>query len=92
MRITVKSAGPAGRLRLITSASAVAVATAISIQPGVVLAEDTATAGGSTETLEEIVVTAERRTVNLQTTNLAESAYINAAWLLLRCRGSSRPQ
>ena len=74
MRITFKSAGPAGRLRLITSASVVAVATAMSIRHGVVLAEDTATAGGSTETLEEIVVTAERRTVNLQTTNLAASS------------------
>ena len=46
----------------------------MSLQPGVALAEDTAAANGSTEALEEIVVTAERRTVNLQTTNLAASS------------------
>src|SRR6266702_3097199 len=74
MRIAIRSVGPGGQVRLITSASALAVVTAMSLQPGVALAADTATANGSTETLEEVVVTAERRTVNLQTTNLAASS------------------
>ena len=74
MRIIIKTADPAGQPRLITSASVVAVVAALSIQPGVALAADTAMANGSTDTLEEIVVTAERRTVNLQTTNLAASS------------------
>ena len=74
MRNTIKSANPTGQLRLITSASVMAVVTAMSIQPRAALAADTATANGSIETLEEIVVTAERRTVNLQTTNLAASS------------------
>ena len=74
MRIAIKSADPGGQLRLITSASALAVVTAISLRPDVALGEDTGTANRPTQMLEEIVVTAERRTVNLQTTNLAASS------------------
>ena len=74
MRIIVKSANPAGQLRLITLSSVLTVVTAMNLQPGVALAEDTATANGSTDALEEIVVTAERRTLSLQTTNLAASS------------------
>ena len=74
MRIAIRSVGPGGQLRLVTSTSALVVVTAMSLQPGVALAEDAATANESTATLEEIVVTAERRTVSLQTTNLAASS------------------
>jgi iron complex outermembrane recepter protein len=74
MRITINSAHLKVQLRLITSASALAVLAATSFQPDIALAGDAASANKPDTTLEEIVVTAERRTVNLQDTNLAASS------------------
>ena len=74
MRITINPAHLTVQLRLITSASALAVLAAASFQPEIALAGDAATASKPDTTLEEIVVTAERRTVNLQDTNLAASS------------------
>lgn len=76
MSIMPKSANLGRSLRLLASASTLAVVAGLALSPSAAFAQ--ASSDAADAVLEELVVTAERRTVSLQQTSIAASALSSA--------------